>query len=132
MKTILISIVAALGLSSDGLAQQRHALHGLFCNTEEQIDETLGYMRRDLPLRLAVEMTNEREVACVNADRIRYVIADPAIIGRSRLNGDALVKYEAMLVGVIVGVKLRPIEPPVRIFLLSGDHLPGAVVMRGA
>lgn len=132
MTRFAFSIVAVLALGSYAKAEQRHALHGLFCNTEEQIDQTLTHMRGGLPLWSAANMTNGDEVVCVYADRIHYVITSPAVIGEAWLDGLMLQKYEATLVGVLVGGNLRPVEPSVQIFFVRGDRLPGAVVMGGA
>lgn len=131
MKQIVVSIAAAMAISGGAQAEQRHALHGLFCNTEAQIEQTLAHMRGGVPPQFAARMVNEHMVVCVYADRIQYVITGPANIGQALLRGVMLVKYEATLVGVLVGGNLRPVEPPARIFFVSGDRLPGAVAIRG-
>jgi hypothetical protein len=122
-------IVAAFGSSAH--AKPNHVLHGLFCNTEAQVDETLAHMALTLTPQAAVELTNEKLIACVLADKIRYMITRPFIIGQKK--GDVLlIKYQATLVGVLVGDNIRPVEPPVQIYFVTPERLNGAEELGGA
>lgn len=130
IKMLMVAILAT-AFGTEAHAKTNHVLHGLFCNTEAQIDETLAHVARNLPLHVAVEMTNEKTVACVLADRVRYMITLPVIIGQNK-GALSLIKYQATLVGVLVGDNIRPVEPPVQIFFVSPAKLEGTEVSRGA
>jgi hypothetical protein len=132
VKKIVVAAVAVLTLSHASHAEERHALHGLFCNAEAQLEQTLGHLRLGLSPQLAAEATNGRSVVCVHADRIRYVVIRPIILGQVRHRGTLLMKYSATLVGVDVGRNVRPVEPDLPIFFLSGDRIPGAVLSGNA
>ena len=104
MKSLsLISLVALL-MGGSTHAEEGYVLHGLFCNTEGQIDETLAHMRANLTPQAAVALTNEAKVVCVYADKIKYMVIHPIIIGEI-LGEPSLAKYQATLVGVLVGAK---------------------------
>ena len=132
ISTLLIASGMALALSGAARGGEGHVLHGLFCNSESQIEQALAHMRANVAPRIAVEMTNEKEIACVYADRIRYMVVRPLIIGEVRHRGTLFLKYQATLVGVMVGDNPRPIEPPVPIFFIDPERLPDAVSVSGA
>ena len=58
-------------------AGSRQMLHGLFCNTEKQIDDTVAFIRMDLPLETAIAIANNDKIECVLAKDIRFVVVDP-------------------------------------------------------
>src|SRR5262245_32224866 len=99
----VLALTAALASAFHALAsaqEQTYRLQGLFCNTEAQIDEALGYVSRNVAPRLAVELANDDEIVCTYIDLLHYVVAQPVIIGES-YGRVPLVKYEAKLVGVV-------------------------------
>jgi hypothetical protein len=102
-----------------------HALQGLFCNAAEQIDDALSHMRGGLSPQAAVQLINDDEVVCTFVDALRYVVDRPVIIQEIR-GGLPLFKYEATLVGVIVGGVVRPVTPPVHIFFAIPERLDDA------
>jgi len=131
---IILTFAAAIGapVATAGDSTGAHELHGLFCRTEAQVVEAFGRMRSGLGIHAAVALGNRDEVACVYADRIEYVVVRPFIIGSLRHQGNAFMRYEATLVGVRVGSRLRPVEPAVRIFFAQPDRLSDAIVIGGA
>ena len=105
-----------------------HRLQGLFCNTEEQIDQTLAHMSRAVPSHAAVELTNSEAIVCTWVDRLHYVVEAPSIIGEVP-GAVPLVKYEATLTGVVVGGgQVREVSPPTRIFFAVPRRLANAPV----
>lgn len=60
MKKLFLTALIALALGASAHAKSNHVLHGLFCNTEAQIDETLAHMALNLTPRAAVELTNKK------------------------------------------------------------------------
>ena len=132
IRTLVIASGMALFLSAEARGGEMHILHGLFCNSESQVEQTVAHMQANVAPRIAVELTNEKEVACVYADRIRYMVVRPLIIGEVRYRGTPFMKYEATLVGVMVGDNPRPVEPPVPIYFIDPERLPGAVSVGGA
>jgi hypothetical protein len=102
-----------------------HALQGLFCNAAEQIDDALSHMRGGLSPQAAVQLINDDEVVCTFVDALRYVVDRPVIIQEIR-GSFPLFKYEATLVGVIVGGVARPVMPPVHIFFAIPERLDDA------
>ncbi len=131
MKKLFFIALIAVALGANAQAKQGHILHGLFCNTEAQIDETLAHMALNLTPQAAVELTNEKIIACVLADKVQYMIIRPFIIGEIN-RGISFIKYQATLVGVLVGERIRPVEPPVQIFFVTSERLIGAAVLDGA
>ena len=131
MKKLFLAALIAGMFGANAQAQQGHVLHGLFCNTEAQIDETLAHMSLNLAPQAAVELMNKEKVACVLADKVQYMIIRPLIIG-GKNHGTSLLKYQATLVGVLVGENIRPVEPPVQIFFVTTERLIGTVVLGGA
>jgi len=132
---LLAAALLGFAFSTSAHAASSHLLHGLFCNTEAQIDETLSHMARRLTPEAAVEVTNKGAIACVVADKISYMIARPFIIGTNRgesRGGTAFIKYRATLVGVLVGGNIRPVEPPVPIYFITKERLEGAAEIGGA
>lgn len=129
-KLFLAALIAGLSGAS-AQANQGHVLHGLFCNTESQIDESLAHMSLNLAPQAVVELMNEEKVACVLADKVQYMIIRPFIIGEIN-RGISLIKYRATLIGVLVGENIRPVEPPVQIFFITTKRLTGAAALGGA
>ena len=130
--TLLLS--AALGSALPGstaAGEQTYRLRGLFCNTEEQIDEALGYVSRNVAPRAAAELTNDEEIVCTYVDMLSYIVERPQIIGQIPAEFP-LVKYEGELVGVIVGGRVRPVSPPAHVFFIAHGRLPNAVIERRA
>jgi len=101
----------------------------LFCNTAEQIDETVTHMRQGLSPPAAVELANRDAVVCTFVDLVRYVIDRPVAI-REIPGSFPLLKYEGMLVAVVVGDAVRPVTPPVHIFFAIPERL-GDVPLEG-
>jgi hypothetical protein len=130
MKKLFLTALIGLAFGVSAHAKSNHVLHGLFCNTEAQIDETLTHMALNLTPRAAVELTNEKTIACVLADKVQYMIANPLIINEIKADRP-LIKYQATLVGVLVGDNVRPVEPPVQIFFITPERLKGAKVLNG-
>ena len=131
MKKLFLVALIAVAFGANAQAKQGHVLHGLFCNTEAQIDESLAHMSLNLTPKEAVELTNEKMIVCVLADKVQYMIIRPFIIGEIN-RGTALIKYQATLVGVLVGENIRPVEPPVQIFFVTTERLTGVAVLGGA
>jgi hypothetical protein len=101
------------------------ALQGLFCNSAEQVDETVAHMRQGLSPRAAVGVVNREAVVCTFVDLLRYVVDRPVVI--DEIPGSfPLFKYEGTLVGVVVGGAVRPVTPPVRIFFAIPERLADA------
>lgn len=132
MKKISFITIIFLLLTSHAQAGRTHILHGLFCNTEAQAREVLSHLGENLSLRSAVAVTNATNVTCVVADRIKYMVVHPIIIGTVRQNGLTLTLYEASLVGVLVGDNPRPVAPPVRTFFVLNELLKGVTIQGGA
>jgi hypothetical protein len=122
---------AFLSSASAGEKEKTYWLRGLFCNTEEQIDEALGYMSRNVPPRAAAELTNDDEIVCTYVDLLNYIIERPQVIGEIPAELP-LVKYQGKLVGVVVGGRVRSVSPPAPVFFIARERLPGAVVERRA
>lgn len=121
---VVATLIAFLGFvpGGDALAENStHRLQGLFCNTEKQVNETLGYMRRVSP-RAAVERTNNSAIVCTFVDLLHYVVEHPVVI--EEIGGSfPLFKYEGSLVGVEVGGAIRPVTPPVNVFFVMPEKL---------
>jgi hypothetical protein len=124
----LITIASASGSHADGT----HLVSGLHCKTEAQVDAAIASIQQGTPPVFAAELLNRDEVACVFADRIRYLIEQPVMLGRSDHRGVSLIKYEGTLVGVLVGKNPRPIEPPLHLFFVVPEPLPGVAEASGA
>ena len=126
--------IAALTFAHGGkvLAEApTHELQGLFCNAAEQIDDALSHMRGGLSPQAVVQLINDDEVICTFVDALRYVVDRPVIIQEIR-GSLPLFKYEATLVGVIVGGVVRPVTPPVHIFFAIPERLDNAPLERRA
>jgi len=120
-----LSMVACLALTTVSPAEAKDPnfpLQGLFCNTQEQIDETLAHFDRGLSLKTAAELSNEREVVCNYVDLVYYVVSHPIEIG-THYGRLSVIKYEAVLTGVIVGGRLRPVSPTTRIYFITPEPL---------
>jgi hypothetical protein len=130
----MLSVGAVLALAAQGSAsaeKQTHQLQGLFCNTEDQLDEALGHIGRNVSPRAAAELTNDEAIVCTYVDLLQYVIERPLVIGE--IPGIVpLIKYQATLTGVVVGGAIRAVSPPVGIFFVAPERLEGARAERGA
>jgi hypothetical protein len=124
------ALVSALP-GSIAAGEQSYQLRGLFCNTEEQIDEAFGHMSRNVAPRVAAELANDEEIACTYVDLLHYIVERPQAIGQIPADFP-LVKYEGALVGVIVGGRVRPVSPPAQVFFITHDRLPNTVMERRA
>jgi hypothetical protein len=131
MKRLFLAALIAGLFGADTQAKQGHVLHGLFCNTEAQIDETLAHLSLNLAPQAVIELMNQEKVACVLADKVQYMVVRPFIIGGKNL-GASLWKYQATLVGVLVGGNVRPVEPPVQVFFVTSERLAGVAAQGGA
>jgi hypothetical protein len=98
------------------------ALQGLFCNSPEQIDETVTHMRNGLSPRAAVELVNREAVVCTFVDLLHYVVDRPVLI-KEIPDSFSLFKYEGTLVAVVVGGAIRPMTPPVQIYFAIPQRL---------
>ena len=132
MKRLLTGLAVALPLATTAEAKDGQVLRGLFCNTRAQLIETLDHLKSVSTLATAVAMTNQTDVVCVHAYRIKYMLIDPVIIGHREIDGQPLALYEASLIGVLVGDDPRPIAPPLRMFFVPMDEVSGAVEENGA
>jgi hypothetical protein len=129
-KTLALAACLALALHSAALAQDRPLkLQGLFCNTEEQLDGALGLMSQGRTPQAAAALTNKSGVVCTYVDELRYVVEHPVEIWKNK-SAAAAAKYKAVLTGVIVGGRLRPISPTVEIFFAVPERLAAAAVER--
>ncbi len=127
-----LALAACLTLILQGPASasdQPLRLQGLFCNSEEQIDRTLAHIGLGLSPHAAVELTNEAAVVCTYVDLLQYEVDNPVAIGKN-FSAAPLVKYRAMLTGVLVGDNLRPVSPPVEIYFVTPDRIVGAEIER--
>ena len=126
---LLSAALGAVLAGSAGAGEQTYRVHGLFCNTEDQVDEALGHMSGSVPPRVAAELTNDEEIVCTYVDLLHFIVEQPVIIGEIP-GALPLVKYEAKLVGVVVGASVRPVSPPAPVFFIAHERLPGSVVER--
>ena len=110
MQRFSAAALIVLAVSGSAHAEQGHVLHGLFCNTESQLDDTLAHMQRGLTPQAAAELTNEAAVVCVFADEVQYMIVGPLVLDEIP-GGVLLTKYQGTLVGVLVGDNIRPVHP---------------------
>ena len=131
MKRIVFALAAYAVCSVAVADDEVSRIHGLFCNSEAPLDETLAHIGRNMSPRLAVELTNERRVVCTYADKIELIITRPIDIGRAR-GTTQLVKFKAMLVAVLVGDNLRAVTPPAEIFFVTPKQPTDAPIERGA
>jgi hypothetical protein len=121
----ILLIAACLALATGSRTEAKDPnfpLRGLFCNAQEQINEALAHVDRGLSPKAAAELSNEHEIVCNYVDLLYYVVNHPIKVGvhRGRLS---VVKYEAILTGVIVGGLLRPVSPTMRIFFVTPEPL---------
>lgn len=125
MAATSIALLALAHRSTLVARASTHALQGLFCNSAEQIDETVTHMRKGLSPRAAVELVNREAVVCTFVDLLRYIVDRPVVI--KEIPGSfQLFKYEGTLVGVVVGGAVRPVTPPVHIFFAIPERLDDA------
>lgn len=132
MKVAALTVLLALAPVAASSADDTHLVRGLHCKTEAQVDAAIAFIHEGTPPLLAAESLNRDEVACVFADRIGYLIEHPVMLGRSDHGGVSLIKYEGTLVGVLVGQNPRPIEPPLQLFFVVPEPLPGVAEATGA
>jgi hypothetical protein len=126
--TLALAAVLALTLHGPARAEDRVLrVQGLFCNSEAQIDGAIAHIARGRSPRAAAKLANKDEIACTYIDRLHYQVDHPTIIGDSF---GPLVKYRAMLVGVLAGDELRAVSPPVELFFVTPVRLAGAVLER--
>ena len=131
MLKLFLAALVVVAFGANARANHGHVLHGLFCNTEAQIEETLAHLSLNLAPQAVVELMNREKVACVLADEIQYMVIHPVIIS-SNIRGSSLLKYRATLVGVLVGKNIRQVEPPVQIFFVTTKRLTEAAGLGGA
>jgi hypothetical protein len=132
MKVAVLTVLLALASVPDSSADDAHLVTGLHCKTEAQVDAAIEAIHNGIPPLLAAELLNREEVACVFADQIQYMIEFPVMLGRSDHRGVSLIKYEGTLVGVLVGTNPRPIEPPLHLYFIVPEPLPGVAEASGA
>ena len=103
-----------------------YLLRGLFCNTEAQIEKTVAAIRPNATLEAAIAVANFDKIECVLARDIAFAVVDPMVIGKIDHHGLQYLKYEARLVGIMVGTNLRPVDPPVTTFFVRTELLAGS------
>jgi hypothetical protein len=113
-----LSYVPFLVLMLAGNAHSSEIVQGLFCNEISQIHEVFTLLNAKIPPMFAVAKVNKNQADCVYADKNSYMIIQPAAAGKVSLGELRLTIYQAMLVGVLVGVHPRPVQPPVNIFFV--------------
>lgn len=121
-------LLSTLMLVPHARAEPSSALRGLFCNSRDQLNDTIDRLSTVSSLETSVSITNREEVVCTFAYAISYVVAHPAVIDRRSHEGKLLAIYEAQLIGVQVGDNLRPISPALKIFFVPMDRLPDTAV----
>lgn len=121
----VLSVLAVLSQSASANAPQAHVIKGLFCNTQAQVEETLGHVERNLTMAAAIGLTNRQEVACVNATLVRYMVTGAVVVGHAPRPGTPLKLYKATLVGVLVGGSPRPVTPSLPIYFVTPEAMPG-------
>ena len=131
MKRLSALIIATCLLIGSAQAEQKRALHGLFCNSEAQARDVLKYYGLNIPLNAAVAIINQGSVNCVVADRIQYVVSQPLIIDTINQNGLTLTMYEASLVAILIGGNTRPVEPTMRTYFVLDKRLGGVGLISG-
>jgi hypothetical protein len=120
-----LAVLAVLFQFTGASAEDARVIRGLFCNTQAQVEETLGHVERNLTLATAVGLTNKDEVACVNATQVRYMVRGAVVVGKASRPGTPLNLYKATLVGVLIGGNPRPISPPLPIYFVTPEPMPG-------
>jgi hypothetical protein len=128
MRHVVASLTLALTLAGQAQAGTSYVAQGLFCNTQKQIADAVRNLGEGLSMNQVMAIANAREVACVWADRIGYMITAPILIERLVHDGVRFPIYEASLVGVLVGTNPRPVEPPVRIYFMSLEEPPTSIL----
>jgi hypothetical protein len=127
-----LAVLAVLFNFTGASAQDARVIKGLFCNTKSQVEETLGHVGRNLTLAAAVGLTNRDEVACVNATMVRYMVTGAVVVGKAPRPGTPLNLYKATLVGVLIGGNPRPIAPPLPIYFVTPEPMPGVEELTGS
>jgi hypothetical protein len=128
----ILAAVAMLAMPRAAGADETLVLKGLFCKTNAQLEEALAHIRADVDPSAAAALTNRGDVACVYADRIAYVVDRPILLGQTPHFGRKLYRYEAAMVGAVVGGRPRPVTPAVRMFFVLPYRIAGAGIERGA
>lgn len=119
-----MAVLCLMCFSPDAGAGQSRILHGLFCTTPAQVEETLQHVRQNMTITAAVGLTNKNEVACVHATLVRYMVVDAVVTGHVPQSGTMEKIYAATLVGVLVGGNPRPVSPAVPIYFVTRDPMP--------
>ncbi len=128
LRHLLVALPLFLALGTAASAASDHSKFvagGLFCKSRAHLDEAIAHIQDNVPIQMAVLMTNREEVACVYADRISFLLESPAALGKSQHQGTPLYLYEAAAVGVLVGDNPRPLAPPVHMYFAVPKQLPG-------
>lgn len=124
----IVTLIAGLVLAFHSqriLAQDRfYLVQGVFCNEEAQLDSTLAHFRAGVAPRLAVELANDEEIVCTYIDLLQYMVVDPVQVGDGQ-DGDAFLKFKAVLVGVVVGDESRPVSPAVPLYFVAPRPIVG-------
>jgi hypothetical protein len=129
MPRLALSAAALLvcAATTTAAAEPELRLQGLFCNAEDQLDRVLGLMGRGLDPQRATAAENRDAVVCTYVDRLRFVLRDPVRLAEDH-HFVPTVKYEATLIGVVVGDALRPVSPPVRLFFVTPQPIAATLV----
>jgi len=123
----LAIVATALAAGGSAFADEAERLQGLFCNTEAQIDQAVADIAAGMSPHRTVDVANRDAVVCTYVDQIEYLIVRPVAIGDAAL---PLVKYRGTLVGVKVGVALRPVTPEAELYFLTPQEIADAVIER--
>ncbi len=131
MKRFFAFAAILLPLATAAQAKDGQVLRGLFCNTRTQLEETLRIAGGANDLTTAVAMANRDKVVCTFAYSIGFMVIHPIAIGTDVVNGNQQTRYEATLVGVLVGGNPRPVEPPLQTFFVTMDPVSLAAIEKG-
>lgn len=124
-----LAAVLTMGLPAPSRANdQEIRLHGLFCNTQVQIDRAAEAILRGLPPAMAADLLNRDAIVCTQVERIRYVVR--GVVGMADGSGVTLGKFRATLVGVEVGSVVRQVDPPVELFFVTPEPMTDVVFER--
>jgi hypothetical protein len=116
----LVCGAAAPALAGDAALH----LQGLFCNAHAQVETALAHIAQGWSPAAAAERVNRDAVVCTYVDRLRFVVADPVIVGA------VPQVYRGALVAVVVGARSRPVSPPVEIFFVTPQRVRSAALER--
>lgn len=104
-------------------------LKGLFCNSEDRVNDAVAHIREGWSPQAAAELANSDAVACTHVDLLHYLITGPVRLGDHR-RLDPLASYRGMLTAVVVGDEVRAVSPPVEVYFITPEILIGAAVER--